>query len=149
MGWSPPARPQRHQALSRHSLCPLTSRVAFSDLNLVFLPHLLWEHLFFFFGRSGGSGERLQMSAWRVTDSWSLAHWGSQGCSYYLTGWWPAFPQSFLNLPSRVGHKLWSEWWTESYSSPIVQLFLKSTNIYDKIRELHPSHSSFLINNKV
>lgn len=48
MGWSPPARPQRHQALSRHSLCPLTSRVAFSDLNLVFLPHLLWEHLFFF-----------------------------------------------------------------------------------------------------
>lgn len=123
--WSPPARPrERHRALSRHVPCPVTSREGCSHLNLLFLQQLLWEYLFFFLAGWGwGWGEGLKMSSWR-SDSWGHVHWGNWGCSYNLSGGL-YFHQSFITSLSRAGHKLHSEWWAESYNSPVVKLFWK------------------------
>lgn len=59
-------------------------------------------------------------------------------------GWWPVFHlKAFIISLSKVGHKLHSERWAESYSSP-TDFFLESTTYITKLEISISSIFSFL-----
>lgn len=146
-GGSHPARPiERHGALSRHITCAVTSSISCSDLHLPFSQQPLWKC----FSSSGGWGDGVG-GWWRDVKTVFLTIWQLRLRTLrkllLQPHWVVACISSKLLIVSlsKVGHKLHSERWAESYSSP-TDFFWKVLHISQN--ERFSSLAFFFLTNK-
>ena len=146
-GWSTPARPiERHGALSRHIPCAVTSCISCSDLHLPTVLAAATMEVFFFPGRVGEWG-----GWWRDVKTVFLTVWQLRPCTLrklLLQPHWvvACISSKFLIISlSKVGHKLHSKRWAESYSSP-TDFFWKVLHISQNYR--FSSLAFFFLTNK-
>ena len=146
-GWSTPARPiERHGALSRHIPCAVTSCISCSDLHLPTVLAAATMEVFFFPGRVGEWG-----GWWRDVKTVFLTVWQLRPCTLrkllLQPHWVVACISSKLLIISlsKVGHKLHSKRWAESYSSP-TDFFWKVLHISQNYR--FSSLAFFFLTNK-